>query len=351
MKNDKAPQALRILSFVGIVICMLMTSCDDIHQYPDKKIPFVLHLDYDTNMPLYKLVEYNESLRSSVNEDYDVRYIVRVFPDDESREVLYEEVFIKDDITELNNSVTLLLKKGNYKFMVWTDYVVAGTTEDLFYDTRQFESVMLKGDKHIGSNDLRDAFNGAVISEVSNDVTEADVLMWRPMAKFDFVSVDLESFIEYMAALNAQKENENVVAKGEADNKGTGSVSEIVNLSDLTVLFRYHGFMPSSMNLHTNKTRDSQTGVTFTSQVTRLNETEAGMGFDYVFVNETESKITISVEVYDKAGVMVSSFAPIEVPIARSKLTTVKANFLTSQADGGVAVVPEFKGEINYEVE
>jgi hypothetical protein len=38
------------------------------------------------------------------------------------------------------------------------------------------------------------------------------------------------------------------------------------------------------------------------------------------------------------------------VPLVRSKLTTVKAHFLTSEAEGGVTIIPDYDGEHNIEV-
>ena len=51
-----------------------------------------------------------------------------------------------------------------------------------------------------------------------------------------------------------------------------------------------------------------------------------------------------SVEIYDAAGKMLSRFRPVDVPLVRSRLTTVKAAFLTSEAGGGVSVSPDYEG-------
>ena len=43
-----------LLSMVGLIS---VSSCD-VHQFPDPKIQFVLNLEYDTEMPLYTVIEY-----------------------------------------------------------------------------------------------------------------------------------------------------------------------------------------------------------------------------------------------------------------------------------------------------
>lgn len=312
--------------------CILVSSCD-VHEFPDpkpKEIPFVLHLEYDTEMPLYKIVEMGEGgLAKSSSSGYDIRYIVNVYDgeDDASREELYSFVFTKDGVSELDNSVTLVLPEGNYRFVVWTDYVHRGLEQDFHYVTERFEYVTLPESDHCGSTDLRDAFSGSVTAEVSEESTEAEVAMSRPMAKFNFISTDVRNFMAQMAGKNGLQPQ------------------SLSDFSGYTVVFIYNGFMPSAYNLHTGKPADSRVGVRFSSAIRQLNEDEAEMGFDYLFVNGSESRVSVSIEVYDADGTLLSRFQPIEVPLMRSKLTTIKANFLTSDADGGVSVDPGYDGE------
>jgi hypothetical protein len=54
--------------------------------------------------------------------------------------------------------------------------------------------------------------------------------------------------------------------------------------------------------------------------------------------------VHVVIEVFDKDNVSVSCTEPIPVPMVRSKLTTVRGEFLTSQASGGVGINPGFDG-------
>ena len=329
---------LRYISMIaGVLCCMLSGSCD-VHEFPnpvEKEYPFVLHLDYDTNMPLYKIVEYHDDTRSLEN-NYDIRYIVKVYPAGDSREELLHCEFFKDELETLENDVTIMLKEGEYKFVVWTDYVSSHDGVDLFYNTQNFEEIQLLGDEHYGCNDLRDAFNGTVEANVSETSLEATVEMGRPMAKFSFISDDLEDFMSNMVRLRSGKDE--------------GCDTRAVELSDFKVVFHYYGFMPSSFNMFTNKPASAVSGVRFESDIKALNEKEADLGFDYVFVNGTESAVSIYLEIFDADGTLLSSFKPVKVPLIRSKLTVVKADFLTSKASGGVSIVPDFDGEYNFPV-
>lgn len=325
-----------------ISACLLMglsvSSCD-VHEFPDptpKEMEFVLNLNYDTNLPLYKIVEYEDETRSAIAEEYDVRHIVKVFDAEAegagARMELYHFEFIEADISELNTSLTLSVVPGNYNFIVWSDYVKADSNVDLHYNTTQFEEIALQGETHAGSDDFRDAFRGTVISEVSDTIVEVTVEMGRPMAKFNFVSVDVEDFIVK-------------IASEEISPSGVD-----VDLAEYKAVFRYQGFMPYSYNMFTDKPADAKTGVTFETSLRRLSDSEAELGFDYVFVNGSESTMVVAVEIYDSQERLISSFKPIDVPLVRSKLTTVKARFLTSEAEGGVSIVPDYDGEHNIEV-
>ena len=109
--------SMRSLQYIMLSVCLLIgitiSSCD-VHEFPDptpKEMEFVLKLNYDTNLPLYKIVEYEEDTRNKVSEEYDVRHIIKVFEAEaegaEARVELYHFEFIEDDITELNTTVTL----------------------------------------------------------------------------------------------------------------------------------------------------------------------------------------------------------------------------------------------------
>ena len=98
---------------------------------------------------------------------------------------------------------------------------------------------------------------------------------------------------------------------------------------------------------HRNKpSRTYEPGQTFDSKITLLGGDEAELGFDYVFVNGTSSSVWIRLHAYDKDGTHITSIPNyVEVPITRSKLTTVRGAFLTASAGGGVGIDPDFDGE------
>ena len=72
-----------------IAFCTTFFSSCSVHEWPtiDPKRPyqFVLHLDYSTELPLYKVIEHTAS-RAAIAVNYDVRYTVEAY----AAEPMYE---------------------------------------------------------------------------------------------------------------------------------------------------------------------------------------------------------------------------------------------------------------------
>lgn len=348
----------------GRVICRLLPAlclavvaagCD-VHEFPElpQEAAFTLRLDFDTELPLHKEVQYAVRSAGAANA-YDVRHIVSVhrLAADGSyvRQADRLFVFTCDDEAGLNCSQELTLAEGKYNFFVWTDYVHEGTTADNYYATPDFAEIILTSrTDHAGCEEYRDAFRGsqqAAVTVRKDGMREASnvatVTMKRPMAKFKFVSTDYGQFVE--EALKARAGTE-----GTESTDGTESGTRVVDPADYRVVFRYTGFMPCSYNMFTDRPADSWTGVSFEGGLKTLGNDEVELGFDYVFVNGSEAGVSVAVEVYHKDGELVASSPTINVPLVRSKLTVVKGSFLTSVAEGGVGIDPDFDDEYNIEI-
>lgn len=325
-----------------------MASCD-VHEFPDipEKVPFTLHLNCKTQLPIHEEINYT-TRSANAKAEHDMRYIVNVYRSDDgenfTRQADTTIVYTKHIDEEQNHSIQLNLKQGFYNFIVWGDHVDKGTSGDKYYNTSNFAEITYPDrENYEGNNDFQDAFRGTVQAAVLYDQysdgeiveQEASIQLERPLAKFKFISTDLEEFVGQVM--------ENAALKGKA-------ASRTINPGDYRVVFRYTGFMPCSFNMFTNKPNDSWTGVSFDSRMIPLDENEIELGFDYVFVNGTESKTNVAVEVYDKDGELLSSTNTVEVPLVRSKLTIVRGNFLTSKATGSVGINSDYNGDFNIEI-
>ena len=338
----------RAIYYIWTLLLCFLISCD-VHEWPEYSEPVKktirLKLDFDTSMS-EKEVFYNAR---SLNEigDYEMRYVLRAFAveSDESgrsvsRNAIWEYVFTrKVSFNDYDTfvDVPIELPAGDYSLMVWADFVKAGTTDNYFYAPDNFAEIILLGN-HKANTDMRDAFRGKSEFVLSRSTGEIVVHMSRPLAKFSFVSTDLQKFID--KELEARNRN---ASRRDEDSRS-------LDLDDYKVMFYYNGFMPCAYNMFTGKPNDSKVGVSFQSKITVTNDSEALMGFDYVFVNGTEATASIILALYDSNGREVFSSNPISVPIKRAQHTIMRGEFLTIDTSGGVGVNPDFDGEYNCEI-
>ncbi len=362
-----------LIFYISSLIVALLTfiGCD-VHEFPmDSQglVPLRLHLEFDTELPLFKTINYTRS--EDINGDhmekpgeaYDIRYIIKAFRTDntigENRNADTTFVFTKSDISNLNHSVILELNEGSYDLRVWADYVDAGSDQDKYYNTSNFEEIILANeDVHEGNNDYRDAFKGEISVVVKPDIigdgsaisirNEATIVMSRPMGKFKFIATDGKEFVSRMAQLL----HEQGLLSIDTDKMSYEQLLQSIDISQFKVVFHYNNFMPCSFNMFTDKAADSWTRVNFSSHMYSEQTQELTLGYDYIFVGNNETELSISIEVYSKNGELICSTESIKVPIARSKLTIVKGQFLSSHSSsgGGASISPGYEGD-DYNIE
>ena len=364
----------RFFSSAALVACALLciTSCA-VHEWPEPSpADVIVNLDFDTQLPQYKVLNEEGTRASHDGRDYDIRYTIaayRLLPDGSyAEEPFLLKVFSKDEIEELNASFRFSIDEGSYRFYVWTDFVLAGTQSDYFYNTTNFRRISLQG-THEGNNDFRDAFSGSADLKVirlgsKETPSTVTVQMRRPLAKFEFITTDLQEFITKTIEAMIRKEEAEAAAKAgetkpeggdnpeditptESDTKTGDTKTPVVDLEKYTVVFFYSGYMPNAYNMMEGKPCDSATGVKFSSAISTIDNHDARLGFDYVFVNGEESSVMVTVALYDEEGTQLSISRQIEVPIKRSMLTTVRGSFLMQNTGGGVAIDPGFEDEFN----
>ena len=347
----------RFFSSIALAACALLciTSCA-VHEWPEPSpADVIVNLDFDTQLPQYKVLNEEGTRASHDGRDYDIRYTIaayRLLQDGSyAEEPFLLKVFSKDEIDELNATFRFSIDEGSYRFYVWTDFVLADTQSDYFYNTTNFRRISLQG-THEGNNDFRDAFSGSadlkVIRRGSKETpSTVTVQMRRPLAKFEFITTDLQEFITKTIEAMIRKEEAEAAAKAGETKSDGDTKTPVVDLEKYTVVFFYSGYMPNAYNMMEGKPCDSATGVKFSSAISAIDNHDARLGFDYVFVNGEESSVMVTVALYDEEGTQLSISRQIEVPIKRSMLTTVRGSFLMQNTGGGVAIDPGFEDEFN----
>lgn len=348
----------KILYFIMCLPILLLSACD-VHEWPETPefVKMHLRLNYETDMTKWEhLYDGAEVIEQGYGETYDnhrdygkIRYIIRAYPVSEkmrtTSDYTQEFVFTKDITEGYDHEVTLDLLPGNYNVMVWSD-LVETSGDSHFHDVTKFNRIRLQGD-HKGNTDYRDAFRGTNNISLVADIMEhlpdtLDIAMQRPLAKFEFVTNDVVEFIDKESTRIASKANGNKAASTD------DTPTRAVNIEDYKVVFYYRGFMHNEYSIPDDIPNGSDTGVMFESTLRKLSESEASMGFDYVFVNGKKTTVTIQIGIYDNEGTQLSLTDPIVVPLKRSHHTILTGMFLMSEASGGVTINPGFDGDYNW---
>lgn len=336
---------------------LLLAGCS-VHEWPSlpESVNLCLHLDYESEFQIWEhyydgqeIIEIGDGDVYDNEQEYGtIRYIIRAYPINgdgrESQDFVKEFVFAKDLYSGYDHTVDLEIPGGSYDLRVWSDVVPVGANP-YFYDASNFSHITLAGD-YVGNTDYRDAFRGTGRLTLTPDILDAapdtmTITMQRPLAKYEILSTDLQEF--YV------KEYEYL--QNEAQTKGEDDPIQ-VNTDDYRVVFYYAGYMPDTYNMLTDKPVDARLGVMFETKLTVLNDNEASLGFDYVFVNNMNSAVTFQVGLYaNKDNRQVALSNPMNLPLLRSRHTLLKGSFLIQQASGGINIDSDFDGDHNFVIE
>ena len=339
----------RILSYVVFITLLLFSSCD-VHEWPVKRETMPVHVSLNFHAEMGEQDFFYEGISSrSMSDAYDMRYVIRAYPISEdgtvSKDYDVEFIFANTDVElggNYNYNTNVDLPEGVYRLIVWADFVDEGSTFHKYYNCENFSSIVLNG-AHTGNTDYRDAFSGSadvtIVSCVEEEVEiqEIAVEMKRPLAKYTFISNDLGEFIE----------KELIRTRGESFD-GEEEGSRVINLDDYKVVIFYPMYMPNTYNTFNDKAVNSASGVRFSSKITRVNDSEASLGFDYVVINDDpDAKVTVSIGLFDNKGEQLAMSDNFNIPLKRSVNTIVRGKFMVVEAGGGISIDPSFNGDHN----
>ncbi len=244
--------------------------------------------------------------------------------------------------------IDLSLTAGEWDLMVWADYFDEANDFE-YYDYTDFSEITInESTGHRGCDEYRDAFRGIAhlnIDELTEGDIDVDVVidMVRPLAKYTFITTDIDEFTE--SQLKTQSKGDLYTEDIDAPQK------KVIDLNNYTVRFYYTGFMPSAYNMFYDRPSNALTGIYYDGKITQISDTEAQIGFDYVFVNSDDSSVAVAVAVYDRNGDCISVTSSYEIPLVRNQETAVRGKFLTSTAGSSASIESEFTGDFNIKIQ
>ena len=321
------------IGFIALVMATLFVSC--VHDYPgmteegeEGVDPTLVEVNTEVTLdlelvPLEIITQKNarsgthkaRSGTTKAADGYRRRFIIEAWREGKptARQVTVMETAEEDGDGKISLPIHLKLHALDYTLAVWTDYVKAGTTDDLYYDTDNLQQVACT-DPYTGSTPYRDCLYGTTPLDLRNYRDEwnarvqVKVDMARPLAQYEIIATDVKDFLRKTKKQRADDET-------------------------FTITFSYGFYLPTVFNVLAGKPADSRTGIAYTTPLTvpTDGQKECTIGTDFVFVNGTESFVSLSMEIRDGGG--------------------VRARFLTNEMQGGVDIDDDFDGNIDVDLD
>ena len=220
----------------------------------------------------------------------------------------------------------LSLFEGEFDVNLWVDYSINGTNDNHYITTHSDIIRILPKTDYWANDDYSDAFSKSLTVSVKNDsVTSQKVEMYRALAKYRIISTDVEQYKQMQAKKN------------------------LPDLKTLKVFIGYEGFFPSAYSISDQKPADAELGYSYNTQLGTPTYSDVEVAKDFVFVNGTESSVSVTILFKDSLENIVSGIKGVKIAYRAGELTTLKGNFLTSGLGSGVNIDTEWGEDINIE--
>lgn len=220
----------------------------------------------------------------------------------------------------------LSLFKGDYDINLWVDYATDATTDNHYITTDTDIMRILAQTNYTANTDTRDALSkrfSLTVNEGNNAAQSVE--MHRPLAKYRLVATDVKKYEELR------------IQRG------------YPALEDLKIEIAYEGFLPNSYSLSQSKPADAETGYKYTSALSEKEDTKVTVGTDYIFVNGTQSFVTVTILFKNSEGKTIGGVKGVKIDYRAGQLTTVSGDFLTAGLGSGITIDTEWSGD--YDVE
>lgn len=255
---------------------------------------------------------------------YDLRYILEVYTEDENPVRVYRKTaIVPDDFSsDVTFSARLVAKK--YKFVFWADFVEDGSTEDtegLHYNTDPLTQISYKDGVSLDDlgTDMIDAYYHVEEVDLTKSQNIQGILLHRPFGKIRLIATDQ-------------------LSDGAVQSEYPASVKIDYKQIEIPASFDALNEKP----LETTLTIGDITSTTTVEDALVSNNTYSGaylLGYHYIFATDASTAYEIDVTTYDQNNNVIGTRNLSLIPVQKNKLTTVIGNFYTNE--GSLQVVVE----------
>lgn len=121
--------------------------------------------------------------------EHDLRCILEIWSTGSNPELMHRDEKLDLEAVDGKISFEFALEPGDYKFLMWADFVAAGAGQvnghytDKFYDTNDLKNITLKDASLLYNTDACDAFFAAQEFTKTEEIESFDATLKRPFAK------------------------------------------------------------------------------------------------------------------------------------------------------------------------
>lgn len=258
---------------------------------------------------------------------YDLRYILEVYTEDENPVRVYRKTaIVPDDFSsDVTFSARLVAKK--YKFVFWADFVENGSTEDtegLHYNTDPLTQISYKDGVSLDDlgTDMIDAYYHVEEVDLTKSQNIQGILLHRPFGKIRLIATDQ-------------------LSDGAVQSEYPASVKIDYKQIEIPASFDALNEKP----LETTLTIGDITSTTTIEDALVSNNTYSGaylLGYHYIFATDASTAYEIDVTTYDQNNNVIGTRNLSLIPVQKNKLTTVIGNFYTNEGTLQVVVEDPF---------
>ncbi len=329
----------------------LTVACDSIHRFPDQDSVDPYLVDVDIEIAVDMSIEQELSPQtyatysSMLDGDYDIRDIVEIYKDAESkatdlsqrvaRIVQTSDELSTDGKFKISQRVRIPVQK--YKVLVWVDFVKKNGNQDLYYQTKRLTSVsILKPEgAYVGYNTTKDAFCGSSPMNLTPFEGQRfvkyklDCPVERPFAVYQLITTDVEKYMTYYKPL-----------------------SSYASIRPSTTNLRYQLYFPLGYNVQFGVPGQYAANVGYKFDITDVApKREAILASDFVFVSE-DTYFNVDFEVKNAQNEHINTIENLKINLKKNSMTVIRGEFLTKDLNnGGIGVDDEFEEEIIVKID
>lgn len=325
-----------------ILTLSALISCQSVHEFPnntpadpsliDTEITLALGIDIEMAVDVHTRSGYTD-----LSTNYDVRYILDIYPYPTNREgslgnritrIIHTERELHNKDYQVSVAKSLKLTPKNYLVMVWVDFVPRGTLEDMHYDTHDLTAI--KQTSGNGFHPSKDAFCASTALELAQFKGQKNVRyvlkcpLDRPFARYEIVATDLNKYI---------------------DNFGGSASYDEIRPSESTI--GYELYLPQGFNVLHNVPKSLTSNVSYRfNTIDSLGKMQVILASDYVFVADS-SYFHVDMALRNAQGRQFNVVNMLKINLKRNKKTIIYGDFLTKGIDGGsIGIDGDFGEEI-----